>query len=121
MRQNWRSQILAMPLYRPDLDMVIMAPDGRIAAFCIGWLHPDGQQGSIEPLGVHPDFQGMGLGTAVLRTGLHCLQALDINSVSLFTGMSNETAISLYKNEGFHFQFREIGYGRLFSPNPSAK
>ncbi len=117
MRENWRCQMLTHPHYRPELDTVIEAPDGRIAAFGIGWLHPNGQTGCIEPLGVHPDFQRMGLGKAVLREELRLLQLSGAAYVSLFTGADNEAALALYKNEGFYEWFRERGYGRLFYPD----
>ncbi len=117
MRPNWRHAMLTQPQYRPELDTVMVAPDGRIAAFCIGWLHPkDGRQSSLEPLGVHPDFQRLGLGTAILRVGLHRLQLLGATSVTLFTNADNNIAIHLYENEGFCLQCREHGYGRLFHP-----
>ena len=97
--------------------MVIVAPDGRIAAFCICWLHPNGQTGCIEPLGVHPDFQRMGLGTAVLRVALRQLHTNGATNVTLFTGAGNGAALHLYENEAFRLRFRENGYGRLFYPS----
>ena len=46
-------------------------PDGRRAAFCIGWFHPQGMgsgpAAQVEPLGTHPDFQRRGLGGAARR------------------------------------------------------
>ena len=56
----WRERTLQRPKYIPDLDLVIAAPDGRLAAFCVCWLHKDlngNISGQIEPLGVHSDFE----------------------------------------------------------------
>ena len=60
-----------------DLDLLSVAPNGRLAAFCIGWLHrqPGGEiGGQIEPLGVHADFRRQGLGCGILAVGLRRLQ-----------------------------------------------
>lgn len=31
-------RIMNAPTYRPDLDLVVVAPDGTFAAFCIVWF-----------------------------------------------------------------------------------
>ena len=70
MSEEWRRRTMARPDYCADLDLVAEADDGRLAAFCIGWYHPQGVGGGpaaqVEPLGVHPDFQRRGLGSALL-------------------------------------------------------
>ncbi len=60
MNSEWRQRTLQRAEYEPDLDLVVEAPNGQLAAFCIGWLDrsraygkPAGQ---IEPMGVHADF-----------------------------------------------------------------
>ena len=35
----WRTCTLQQSAYRPDLDLVVAAADGRLAAFCVCWLH----------------------------------------------------------------------------------
>lgn len=67
MRVDWRARILTQPGYDPSLDLVIEAPDGRLAGFCIAWFNRSGREGlpagQIEPMGVHSDFRRMaGLG-----------------------------------------------------------
>ena len=74
MTSAWRHRVLTMPEYRPDLDLVVEAPDGRIAAFTILWLasYPGGRiEAQYEPVGTHPDFQRRGLARALL---LHAMQ-----------------------------------------------
>lgn len=97
----WRRRTLAMPEYIPDLDLVIAAPDGRLAAFCICWLHPDGSTGQIEPLGVHPDFQQLGLGRAVLLEGLRCLRDHGATTALVEAYANNDSARYLYESVGF--------------------
>ncbi len=51
----WRARTLRRPEYVANLDLVAVAPDGRLAAFCICRLHkaPEASSGQIEPMGVH--------------------------------------------------------------------
>ena len=39
---------------------------GRIASFCRGTVDADSGVGSIDPVATHPDFQGNGLGRAIV-------------------------------------------------------
>jgi mycothiol synthase len=65
----FRRRVLRMPHYRPDLDLVVEAPDGRIAAFTIIWWSGSLREGQFEPVGTHPDFQRRGLARALLVEG----------------------------------------------------
>ncbi|GJM41807.1 MAG: hypothetical protein DHS20C20_20890 [Ardenticatenaceae bacterium] len=116
MQEGWRMRTLQMPQYRPELDLVVLAPDGRLAAFCVGWLHPHQPLARIEPMGVHPDFHRLGLGRAILTTLFQRLQARNVQFVSLHTTADNEPAIKLYEAVGFHKQFTMLGYRHLFYP-----
>ena len=74
MTAGWRRRVLTMPEYRPDLDLVVEAPDGRVAAFTILWLAPylGGRvEAQFEPVGTHPDFQRQGLARALLLHAMH--------------------------------------------------
>ena len=42
------------PTYRPELDIVVVAPDGEFAAFALLWLDEANRLGVFEPLGVAP-------------------------------------------------------------------
>jgi ribosomal protein S18 acetylase RimI-like enzyme len=56
-------------LYDADLDLVVVAPDGSLAACCIVWLDPATGVAEIEPLGVVPAHRRRGLAVAL------CLEA----------------------------------------------
>ena len=61
MTAEWRLRTLRQPDYVPDLDLVVAAPDGRLAAFCVGWLNRSpglSPVGQIEPLGCRKDYGG---------------------------------------------------------------
>ena len=103
MRVEWRTRTLQQSAYRPDLDLVVVAPDGRLAAFCVGWLHQgvDGNRGQIEPMGVHPDFRSLGLGRAILSEGLRRLYAQGAQEVFVETDNYRDAAFALYESVGF--------------------
>ena len=118
MRVGWRSRSLKMAQYRPDLDLFIVNADDEPVAFCIGWMHPHQPVGQIEPLGVHPDYQGMGLGRAILLEGLRRLQAGGATTAKIDTYKYNDPALSLYQsadNGNFQPSYEATGYIRRFS------
>jgi len=101
---EWRRRTLRHPDYTPDLDLVIAAPGGRLAAFCIGWLNrrpasrPSGQ---IEPLGCHKDFRKYALGRVALTETLRRLQAGGAQTIHVETDYFRNTAYALYRSVGF--------------------
>ena len=106
----WRRRILDQPHYRPELDIVIAAPDGRLAAFCLFWLHPHGHTGQIEPMATHPDFQRLGLGKASIYAGLAKVAALGATRAVVGTSGSNVRSQGMYQGAGFRLHHRRIGY-----------
>ncbi len=59
---------LAMnPMFRPALNIVARSADDRVAAYCRGTVDPDSGVCGIDPVATHPDFQGRGLGKAIVR------------------------------------------------------
>ncbi len=107
MTEGWRRRTLQAPQYIPALDLVAAAPDGSLAAFCVCWLSQRGHDengsntGQVEPIGVRPDFQGRGLGRAVLLEGLRRLQAHGAASALIDSDGGNEASRSLYAAVGF--------------------
>jgi mycothiol synthase len=99
----WRSRMLQHPSYTPDLDLVVVAPDGQLGAFCICWLDSHGSEiiGQIEPLGCHPDFRRYALGRLALAEGLRRLQAHGASQVFIETDNWRNTAFQLYQSLGF--------------------
>jgi ribosomal protein S18 acetylase RimI-like enzyme len=106
MTAAWRARTLQQPAYRPALDLVGVAADGRLAAFCVGWLHagPAGVCGQIEPLGVHPAFQGLGLGRAILTEGLRRLYEQGAQKILVETDNYRDAAFALYESVGFRME-----------------
>ncbi len=118
MTEDWRTRILKSTAHVPDLDLVAVAPDGRLAAFCIGWLRDlNGKRlAQIEPVGVHPDFQGHGLGRAILTEELRQMQAHSVDSIFIEAESNNGASQSLYQTMGFRVAYETAAHSQVFQP-----
>lgn len=108
MTREWRAAILRSPHYTPDLDLVAIAPDGAFAGFCICWLNTTAQwatgpeiTGQVEPIGVAPEFQGSGLGRALMYEGVRRLTERGARRMFVEVDAENDAARSLYESVGF--------------------
>jgi ribosomal protein S18 acetylase RimI-like enzyme len=59
--------------FRPDLDVVVEAPDGRLAATVLAWYDDENRVGELEPVGTHPAFRRRGLARAATLDALRRL------------------------------------------------
>jgi ribosomal protein S18 acetylase RimI-like enzyme len=100
------TSFMRSPVYDPGLDIVVVAPDGQIVAFCIVWIDPVNQVGLFEPVGTHPDFQKRGLGRAVMQEGFRRLQERGMSVAIVSTEEDNNPAIKLYDSVGFQVMDR---------------
>lgn len=87
-------------VYDPELDVVVVAPDGQVAAFCICWLDKLNRVGHFEPVGTHPAYQRRGLGRAVLQEGLRRLALRGMLAATVCVESTNPAALSLYRSVG---------------------
>lgn len=96
---TWYRNVQRVPLYRRDLDLVAVAPDGTLAAFCTVWLDDVTRTAVFEPVGTHPAHRRRGLGQALMVEGLRRAQAL---GATLATVSSySPAAHALYASVGF--------------------
>lgn len=102
MTTEWRRRTLQHPDYKPDLDLVVESPGGRLAAFCICWFNEHSLEGHVEPLGSHKDFRQYGLGRVALSEGLRRLQSLGARNIHVETDNYRNTALRLYESFDFH-------------------
>jgi mycothiol synthase len=100
-RRVWRDRS-----YLRELDLVAVAPDGALAAFCFCTLpHNAPAVGWVEQMGTRPGLRRRGLGRALLREALARLAARGAGAVGLETGFDNP-ARHLYAAEGFVLESR---------------
>jgi ribosomal protein S18 acetylase RimI-like enzyme len=94
--------------YRAELDCVVEAPDGRFAAYVLGWYDDANRVGLFEPVGTHPDFRRLGLGSAVCQFALRRLRE-EGASLALVLA-AEEPAMRLYESVGFHRYTRVVEF-----------
>ena len=96
---EWYKNVQRIPLYRRDLDILAVAPDGELAAFCTVWFDDVTRTAVFEPVGTHPEHQKRGLGKAVMAEGLRNAERL---GATLATVSSyGKAAHALYESMGF--------------------
>ncbi len=83
---GWYRNIQTAPLYRRDLDLVALAPDGAIAAFCTVWFDDVTRSAYFEPVATVPAHQRRGLGRALLTEGLRRLKRMGALTASVAGG-----------------------------------
>ncbi len=93
---TWYRNIQTAPLYRRDLDLVAVAPDGSVASFCTIWFDDVTRSAYFEPVATIPSKQRMGLGRAVLTEGLIRLSRM--GAVRAFVGGYSDAANALYSS-----------------------
>ncbi|HUP27316.1 MAG TPA: GNAT family N-acetyltransferase, partial [Chloroflexia bacterium] len=99
---------LKSPHYRKELDLVAIAPDGSFAAFCFCGIDPEDNKrnnrkdGWIHILGTRRGHRKIGLGTAMLLSGLRKLKEEGMETGKLGVDAENPTgALQLYEANGF--------------------
>lgn len=93
--------VMGAPTYRADLDLVVVAPDGGFAAYCLVWYDAANRHGEFEPVGCRAAYQRRGLGKAVMAEGLRRLMALGARSATVNSEYGAVPANQLYQSVGF--------------------
>lgn len=101
MTPEWRTRTLRMPQYRPEFDLVVSAPDGSLAGFCVGWFDSERRVAQVEPMGVHPRLHQHGLGRTLLLEMLHRFKKHGADRAFVETNISRLSARRAYASVGF--------------------
>ncbi len=89
------------PHYAADLDIVVEAPDGTLAANAGFTAHNAQSFAVVEPVCTHPDHQGHGLARAAIAEGLRRVQAQGIEAAFVGAFYNNAVANHVYQAMGF--------------------
>jgi GNAT superfamily N-acetyltransferase len=89
--------------YRSDLHVLVEAPDGTMAASTIMWLDEPNKIAEFEPVGTHPGYRRLGLGTAMLLHGMHLAREAGAThmTVACLGAPGHPNARGLYYGVGF--------------------
>ncbi len=101
------------PNYKPEFDLVAIAPDGTFAAFCFCYINPEEnehfarKEGWIADLGTRRGFRKIGLGRAMLLAGLHQLKAAGMDTAKLGVDADNPNGASRLVTHSWRLCLRE--------------
>ncbi|MEV7398549.1 mycothiol synthase [Aeromicrobium sp. NPDC092404] len=84
--------------------------DGRIVGF--HWTKVEDEVGEVYVVGIDPDAQGGGLGTALTARGLRHLHEQGLGVVDLYVEGDNAPALAVYRKLGFEDWKKDVLYGR---------
>lgn len=113
-----RRAIMRNLSYIPELDLLLEAPDGILAAFCYCTIPKEANElsgrseGEIGIIGTSPAYQKRGLGRAMLLAGLQRLKEFGVEMTTLGTSRENEGAHSIYFSVGFRVSHRSLWYSK---------
>jgi mycothiol synthase len=93
-------RFMQSPGYDTALDLVAVAPDGKLAAFAQTWIDPVSATGEFEPVGTAPEFRRLGLGKALLLEGLHRMRARGMERAFVIVEGEDTAAVELYRSAG---------------------
>lgn len=94
--ESWWPAVAADSEFDPDLCVVAQARDGAVIGFALVWT-----SAFIKDVVVDPDWQGRGIGAAMLHEVFHRLASRGHQSVALKVLTGNTGAQRLYRRVGF--------------------
>jgi ribosomal protein S18 acetylase RimI-like enzyme len=94
-------QVMESPGYRAERELVVEAPDGALAGFCVTWPDSINRTGLFEPVAVHPDHRRLRLGSALMRAGMAEMSKLGMERAEVMYEVANAGSGRLYRGEGF--------------------
>lgn len=118
MTRDGRLSIMRNPEYIPELDLLLVAQDGTLAAFCYCSIPKEANEqngcneGEIAIIGTGTAYQNRGLGQALLLAGLQRLKQCGIETATLGTSSENIKAQSVFTAAGFRVIYRTLWYSK---------
>lgn len=118
MTLDYRLSMMRVPGYDPALDLVAVAPDGRLAAYCVCYISAEEnalsgrQDGYADPIATHPAFQRQGLARALVLHGLRLLAARGMTTARTGTSSQNLAMQRTAEAAGFRVVSRALWFSK---------
>jgi GNAT superfamily N-acetyltransferase len=97
-------------LYRPDLDLSVQTPEGKVVAYCICWPDSKNRFAMLEPMRTELAWQRRGLAAALIAEQARRLAQLGIHRLEVNYAIGNAAAERLYAKAGFVPRFTRVAY-----------
>ena len=101
---HWYPNVQRCPLYRRDLDVVAISPQGEVVSFCTAWYDDATRTAGFEPVGTHKEYHQRGLASAVVREAQRRAHRLGATLGTI--GSWNDITDKLYGRLGFQMKER---------------
>ena len=99
--------------YDPTLDLLAIAPNGDIAAYCSCSVNNETKIGMTDPVATHPTYQRLGLSRALLLTGMRLLKEGGMASAHLGTSGDNIAMQKTAESVGFTIEHRTAWFSKI--------
>jgi len=116
---EYRNFTMYAPCFRRELDLVVEAPGGTLAAYVGISYDPVNRCGIFEPVCTHPAHRRRGLAAALMREGLRRLRAIGAVAATVDTG-DRLPANRFYDSLGFTEAYRGFTWRKMVSSATSS-
>ncbi|HNT78391.1 MAG TPA: N-acetyltransferase [Anaerolineae bacterium] len=113
-----RLATLRLPEYDPTLDLVVVAPDGTLAAYCTCSISAEENalngraDGYTDPVATHPAYQRRGLARALLLTGMRLLRDRGMDFAVMGTSSENVAMQKTAESVGFRVVSENVWFAK---------
>ena len=91
--------LMASPDYIDEYNLMVVGPDNRPVAYCVGWHEPAKEGcGYIEPVGTHAEYRRRGFASAVIKECFARMKANGIRFVEIASRAEPAVANFLYES-----------------------
>ncbi len=109
--------IAACSFYKKDLDLIIEAPNGDIAAFCTFRLDPRSEFSELEPLATLPEHRNKGLAEILLNEGFKRVSRYNPKGFFIGSAANTPGANRLYDKVGYLEKYKIFEWTKKFPLN----
>jgi len=98
--------------YRPEFDRVVVAPDGQLVSYILGWYDDVNRVGEFEPVGTSPQYRRRGLSRALGISLLHAFRDAGARRALVYARGDDDYPVArqVYGALGFRTHGRVVQY-----------